>query len=188
VYLQLWVNDNARRNLEICQKYYAFARRGVHDVLYRSNELAFFAQRILPESCHTPFTANTARAFSQYVAEKVRLSKDCEPTRHVQFCSCDPMTLLLVNWRDSLFDGAASPLTYGFIDDNWIPGWDTWLAIVSLEGKPNDHALLCWVPVELCREVDSAITVDAARSLSWLAFDHAIKPFLVGWGKRWTPS
>ena len=174
--------------LEICRRYYAFSRTNRDDVLYRSNELSALAKQVLPESCHTPFTQNTAIAFSQYIAEKARLSSKCEPAPHVRFYFGDPLSLLLVNWRDSLFDGAGSPDTYGFIDDDWIPGWDTWLAIVSLEGKPNEHALLCWVPPELCREVDSAVAVDAAQCMSWLAHDRSSnKPILVGWGKRWSP-
>ena len=174
--------------LELCQKYHAVSQSHAQNFLYRSSELAALAKEILPDSCHTRFTQSTAAAFSQYNAEKARLSSECEPPRHISFFYGDPLSLLLVNWRDSLFDGAGSPETYGFIDDDWIPGWDTWLAIVSLEDKTHTHALLCWVPPELCREVDSAISLDAASCMSWLAFNDSANPILVGWGRRWVPS
>ncbi|ADB16925.1 hypothetical protein Psta_2254 [Pirellula staleyi DSM 6068] len=174
--------------LSICQSFYAYSAVNSSDNFYRSSELAALAKQVLPESCHTRFSRDIAKAFSQYTSEKSRLSSKSKPIQNVRFNSNDPLSLLLVNWRESLFDGAGSPETYGFIDDDWIPGWDTWLAIVSLNGKPNEHALLCWVPSELCREVDSAINLDAARCMSWLAYDHTNKPYLVGWGQRWKPS
>jgi hypothetical protein len=130
-----------------------------------------------------------AEAFSHYLATKAAILQAQAVKKEVRTNVSDPLSLLLVNWQSSLFDGVCSPETYGYLDEDCIPGWDTWLAIVELEKQQDGHALLCWVPPELCREVDSAIAVDAAQCMSWLAFDqHSKTPFVVGWGQRWVPS
>jgi hypothetical protein len=179
--------------LEVCQTYCTFSRKNVYaDVVafsYRSEALAESAQRVLPQSCHTPISATIAAAFSQYLATKVGILREHQAAGEVRINVGDPLSLLLVKWQDSLFDGVCSPETYGYIDQNCIPGWDTWLAIVSLKQEQDGQALLCWVPPELCRDVDSAIAVDAASCMSWLAFDrNSLQPFLVGWGQRWALS
>jgi len=176
-----------------CQQYCGFVRSNncadLSAVSYRSDALAESAHRVLPQSCHTPFSADVAEAFSQYLARKAKVLQDHKVEKGLRGSMWDPLSLLLVNWRNSLFDGACTPETYDYIDKDCIPGWDTWLAIVTLEQEQDGHALLCWVPPELCREVDSAIALDAASCMSWLAFDrHSNKPFVVGWGQRWAPS
>jgi hypothetical protein len=173
----------------ICQQYCALVRghncKDLSADSYRSVALAEVAQRVLPQSCHTPFSADMTETFSRYVERKALLLRENKWTKDISIV-IGPLSLLLLNWRDSLFDGACTPETYGYIDDDCIPGWDTWVTIVSLEKQ--QHALLCWVPADLCREVDSAIALDAANCMSWLTFDrHSNKPFLVGWGKRWEP-
>jgi hypothetical protein len=178
--------------LEVCQTYCALSRNNacadVTAASYRSDALAESTQRVLPQSCHTPFSAGMAEAFCQYLAKKVAIIREHKVARKVETCVLDPLSLLLVRWRDSLFDGACTPLTHGYIDEDGIPGWDTWVAIVSLEREQDGHAMLCWVPPELCREVDSAVAIDAASSMSWLAFDrHSMRPFIVGWGQPWIP-
>jgi hypothetical protein len=178
--------------LEVCQTYCTFSRKSFYADLvarsYRSDALAESAQHVLPQSCHTPISAAIA-AFSQYLETKVGILREHQAAGEVRINVQDPLSLLLVKWQDSLFDGVCSPETYGYIDQDCIPGWDTWLAIVSLKQELDGHALLCWVPPELCRDVDSAIAVDAASCMSWLAFDRdSLQPFIIGWGQRWTSS
>jgi hypothetical protein len=127
-------------------------------------------------------------AFSYYLATKAALLQE-QPAKEARTNLFDPLSLLLVNWQSSLFDGACTPETHGYIDADCIPGWDTWVAIVELERQQDGQALLCWIPPELCRGVDSAIALDAASCMSWLTFDrHSKKPLILGWGQRWEPS
>lgn len=173
--------------VQVCQRYCASLGAGTAP-LFRSDALASSARRVLPDSCHTPFSAGMVEAFSEYRTKKVALLHD-QALREVRTNLFDPLSLLLVNWRSSLFDGACTPETQGYIDADCIPGWDTWVAMVELERQQDGHGLLCWVPPQLCREVDSAIALDAASCMSWLTFDqHSQKPLIVGWGQRWGPS
>ncbi|MGF1579782.1 MAG: hypothetical protein ACFCD0_10500 [Gemmataceae bacterium] len=153
---------------------------------YRSGVLNEAAQQVFPQSCHTPFSTGMAEAFSQYLCKRITLVSERELLKEVRVNVGDPLALLLVNWRLSLFDGACSPETYDYLDHDCMPGWDTWLGIVKLDQEEDAAALLCWIPSELCREVDSAIAVDAAACMSWLSFDlHYGHPQIVGWGQRW---
>jgi len=77
-------------------------------------------------------------------------------------------SLLAFRWRSSLFDGAATPLTSGFLNDDYMPPWDTWLHTLCIPDLDDDPCcLISWVPSFLTAEVDSAMFVDPARSLSW---------------------
>lgn len=156
-------------------------------ILYRSKSLEEAARAVFPRSCHTLYSLDLLRAFDAYLEKKKSLLSADVCAKEAGVTIGDPLSLLLVNWRESLFDGACSAETFGFLDDDCMPGWDTWVAIVTLEEYKDAHALLCWVPPEVCREVDSAIAVDAASCMSWLAFDDQNRPLLVGWGHRWTP-
>ena len=179
--------------LEACQTYCAFSRNkkpctALTADSYRSDAFGELAQRVLPQSCHTPFSSGMAEAFSGLLGQKVMILRDQEAASRVRVNVGYPLSLLLVRWRDSMFDGACAPETYGYINEDGIPGWDTWVAIVSLAREQEGYALLCWVPPELCRDVDSAIALDAAASMSWLAFDRHCRPLIVGWGRRWEPA
>jgi hypothetical protein len=90
--------------------------------------------------------------------------------------------LLVVNWRESLFDGACSPITHGFLDDDCMPGWDTWVRIVSLDESQIAHGLVCWIPTELVPAVNDAILIDAAQCMSWLQQDANGMLIAAGWG------
>ncbi len=167
-----------------CQRYCASLGANAAP-LFRSDALVESARRVFPLSCHTPYSTNMADAFSDYLATKVELLQG-RAVKEVRIDLGYPLSLLLVNWRLSLFDGACTQETYGYLDGDCIPGWDTWVAIVELGKQREGHALVCWVPPEVCREVDNAIALDAAGCLSWLAFDpSSMKPLIVGWGQRW---
>lgn len=156
------------------------------DPTFRSGRLAESARRVLPQSCHTRYSPEVALAFDQFNHTRLEWLKEGGFLDNVSIKSVE-VPLLVVNWSESLFDGACSPLTHGFIDNDCIPGWDTWVCLISLEDK-SGHALVCWIPPELFQAVDDAITVDAARCMSWLTFDqHSKKPLILGWGKRWGP-
>jgi len=173
--------------VQVCQRYCAIL--GVDATpLFRSDALAQPARRVLPDSCHTPFSAGMVEAFSEYLSKKATILQD-QVTIETRTNLFAPLSLLLVRWRDSLFDGACTPETDGYIDTDCIPGWDTWVTIVELERQQDGHGLLCWVPPQLCREVDDAIAIDAASCMSWLTFDqNSKKPLILGWGQRWGAS
>jgi hypothetical protein len=83
--------------------------------------------------------------------------------------------ILAFNPEQNFFDGAAVPVTEGFIDDGYIAAWDTWIMWVTddeCNGDPLpwytcDSYLLCWIPEVLVDSVDDAIAVDPGSSLLW---------------------
>jgi hypothetical protein len=105
---------------------------------FRSDALSGVARRVFPQSCHTPFSPEMAMAFSDYLTAKLRLVRPQVPF-NIRTNLFDPLSLLLVNWRSSLFDGVCTPETYGYIDKDCIPGWDTWVTIVELTGQQDGH-------------------------------------------------
>ena len=153
---------------------------------FRSERLAELSRCVLPNLCHTQYSSEVALAFDQFNHKRLELLLESGLLSYDSGVSIE-VPLLLVNWRDSLFDGACSPLTHDYIDNNCIPGWDTWVCLITLEDN-SGHALVCWISPELFQAVDDAILVDAARCMSWLTFDqHSKKPLILGWGKRWEP-
>jgi hypothetical protein len=156
------------------------------DPIFRSERLAELARRVLPNSCHTQYSPEVALAFDHFNHKRLEWLTEASFLNNVSGVSIE-VPLLVVNWSDSLFDGACSPLTHGYIDNKCIPGWDTWVCLITLEDNSR-HALVCWISPELFQAVDDAILVDAARCMSWLTFDqHSKKPLILGWGKRWEP-
>lgn len=81
-----------------------------------------------------------------------------------------PRALLIVDPDASLSDGAARVASSGYIDDNNIPPWDTWLIVMP--PPPNSSGspcLLCWVPEWAAGLVDAGIVVNPEQCLSWTA-------------------
>jgi hypothetical protein len=105
----------------------------------------------------------------------------CSPYKEISRAK----SLLVTDWRRSLFDGVLSIETLGFFDEDGMPPWDTWLALLKVEESLGKHCLLSWVPSEVSDLVDMAIPIDAAMCLSWLCFGQADKLWLNGWGKHW---
>jgi len=132
---------------------------------FRSNSLGALAAAVFPDSCHTRFSPNLIRHFQRFTTERQRLAADIATNPEAEYHR--DQSLLIVNWEASLFDGAVVPETRGFIDDDYIPGWDSWLSIVPIHAEYETHGLLCWVPQSLADEVDSAIRIDPACCMAW---------------------
>lgn len=62
--------------------------------------------------------------------------------------------------RDSLFHGSSPPECDGFIDEDEIPPWDTWIVLAG-------NVLLSWVPASMVAGVDSAIRCNPEESIRW---------------------
>ena len=136
---------------------------------FRSHELEEMACRAFPESCHSHFSRAMSDQFNDIHAKREEIisnQKAHSPTR-----LDEGGRLLLVNWRESLFDGACAPITDGFLDDDCMPGWDTWVRVVSLDESQVIHGLVCWIPSELVPAVNDALLIDAAQCMSWLRQD-----------------
>lgn len=150
---------------------------------FRSSTLAAHAARAFPDSCHTKYSAKMADAFAEFtrhrtsqVTTAIQDNAAAELTR--------PRSLLAFNWRSSLFDGAATPQTLGFLNDDYMPPWDTWLHIVCISELDYDpYCLISWVPQSLAGEINSGIVVDPAESLSWCTVSPTGTIILHGWGK-----
>jgi len=148
---------------------------------FRSHELEGNARKAFPESCHSHFSHGMLQQLDELHAKRKLIAKDQK--RHSQESLDESGRLLLVNWRDSLFDGACSPITHDFLDDDCMPGWDTWVRIVSLDESQDAHGLVCWIPSELVPWVNDAILIDAAQCMSWIKQDNKGMLIGVGWGK-----
>ena len=62
--------------------------------------------------------------------------------------------------RDSLFHGSSPPECDGFIDEDEIPPWGTWIVFAG-------EMLLSWVPAVMVAGVDSAIRCNPEESIRW---------------------
>jgi hypothetical protein len=74
----------------------------------------------------------------------------------------------------TLQDGAANVATNGFLDDDNIPPWDTWIWYVTNDPVSNlewwrgcDSYLLSWVPDSLIEVVASGIRVNPEKCVRW---------------------
>jgi hypothetical protein len=96
-----------------------------------------------------------------------------------------PKSLIVLDWSSSLFDGAATPETHGFLDEYCIPPWDTWLGLGKVEGAYASNCLTSWVPNWMSDGMDSGIAVDPASCLSWCSVSPDGKLQCRAWGMRW---
>ncbi|MEF2277721.1 hypothetical protein V3W47_05365 [Deinococcus sp. YIM 134068] len=96
-----------------------------------------------------------------------------------------PRALLIVDPDSSLSDGAARVASSGYIDDNNIPPWDTWLMVVPpLLASSGSSGLLCWVPEWAADLINEGIYVNPEACLSWAEMQGETLTFL-GWGEEW---
>jgi hypothetical protein len=68
--------------------------------------------------------------------------------------------------------GEGNPVSDGVIDAAFLPPWDTWFALLTLDPKiefSTLHLLLAWIPLELTHKVQRAIDVSASQALAWLS-------------------
>lgn len=152
---------------------------------FRSSELRVEANLVFPDSCHTPFSPQLARRFDDFLRKRAALSTTQLANRVVLSETTRDRSLLITDWNASLFDGALTPETEGFIDEYCMPPWDTWVALVRSPGSIGEACLLSWIPPWMSDKVDFGIEVDAAECLSWLRLAGDVKPILTGWGVRW---
>ncbi|MSR56136.1 MAG: hypothetical protein EXS05_00445 [Planctomycetaceae bacterium] len=168
--------------------------RNVSEV-FRSPELSESAQQVFPDSCHTRFSDSIVIAFNEFLARRRELTIARPRSTLNTVFGCGPgvatrelvrqKSLLVTDWTASLFDGALSPETEGFIDESAMPPWDTWLCLLQVSDSHGQVCLLSWVPHWLADKVDFAIRVDAAECLSWLIVGDNEELQLHGWGKCW---
>lgn len=68
--------------------------------------------------------------------------------------------------QDSLFHASSPPMSQGFIDDDEIAPWDTWIEAV-------DGHVLTWVPSVFVSLVGDAIMVNPEECIRWASdWDH----------------
>jgi hypothetical protein len=157
--------------------------------VFRSKPLQEAAHKVFPFSCHTPFSQSLVDEFDRFL----RLRSQLNPPAHVTGEDVirelrRPRSLLLTDWSSSLFDGALVPETRGFIDDDCMPPWDTWIALVHAPDSHGLASLLSWVPHWLAEEMDFAIQMDAASCLSWAVLQEDGILLVNGWGEGWKPA
>lgn len=70
--------------------------------------------------------------------------------------------------QDSLFHASSPPMSQGYIDDDEIAPWDTW--ITALDGH-----VLTWVPSPFVPLVSDAILVNPEECIRWASdWDHPV--------------
>lgn len=157
---------------------------GVKLSKFRSADLKSYAQQVFPESCHTSFSESVEGAFEGFVDARRKLVGGELPfEERITAELSRPKSILVVDWESSLFDGAVTPETEGFIDDDCMPGWDSWLALADVPSSHGKKCLICWIPEELSEKVNFGIEVDAASCMSWLSVTRNGGMSLVGWGR-----
>ena len=152
----------------------------ITDRRFRSPELEGNAHQAFPDSCHSQFSRAMLQQLDEIHAKRKLIASD--QRGHSPATLDEGGRLLLVNWRESLFDGACSPITDGFLDEDCMPGWDTWVRVVSLDESQAAHALVCWIPSELVPAVNGALMIDAAQCMSWLRQESNGMLATAGWG------
>lgn len=152
----------------------------------RSQQLESLAKRVFPDSCHTTFSNELEMQFERFLRKRETLSQSKHlPAETVVDELKRGRSLLLTDWEASLFDGALTPDTDGFMDDDAMPPWDTWCALVKTKESVGEVCLLSWVPCWMSDKIDVAIQIDAAESLSWVKIFGEAKPEVTGWGMKW---
>lgn len=148
---------------------------------FRSQALENFARSAFPRSCRSPYSNEMVQQLDQMHAVRRMTATDCGEAPADR--SPQKGRLLIVNWRNSLFDGACRPISHGFLNEDCLPGWDTWLCIASLNNQRSEFGLVCWIPASIVELANDAVTIDAARCMSWLTADGD-RLSLSGWGVR----
>jgi hypothetical protein len=159
--------------------------------IFRSEALADAARKVLPESCHTKSDAKVEQAFCAFQDLRKSLlgcggRKELQET-HIANEILRPKSLLITDWAASLFDGAVAVETSNFIDEDYIPPWDTWVGIVTLESVSSRMTLVSWVPWWLSDKMDEALGFDPAECQSWVRVGHGGRLLVNGCGQAAQP-
>ncbi|MEZ6101720.1 MAG: hypothetical protein R3E01_22530 [Pirellulaceae bacterium] len=153
-------------------------------ITFRSRELATAAQRVFPESCFTNFSQQVVDRFREFTDERESLITAPLSVINAEFHR--PRSLLMFKWQCSLFDGAATIASLGFLNDDYMPPWDTWLQIVETTSEePESCVLISWVPEPIGPYVNAGIIADPAESMSWCSLSSAGRIVPHGWGQPW---
>lgn len=147
----------------------------------RSERLKASAELVFPQSCHTQFSNEMYCSFDGFHQDRISHTDVDKGDQCIATSQETPPRLLMVDWQRSLFDGACTPMTNGFLNDDCMPGWDSWIGLVSLAEAEGGHGLLCWVPGKLVEGVNDALTIDAAECMSWVRESEA-GISVIGWG------
>ncbi len=150
---------------------------------FRSDYLKTQANKAFPKSCHTTYSELVQQGVQGLLdARRGRVEGKLVTSDEVDKELHRSNSLLVVDWESSLFDGAVTPETDGFIDDYCMPGWDSWLGLAEADSSHGEKCLVCWVPEHLSARVNFGIEVDAASCMSWLRHSEVGKLELIGWG------
>jgi hypothetical protein len=153
---------------------------------FRSQEFEDAANDVFPTSCHTSFTSSLVTAFDKFLDVRKRaVLKNRIGDEEIRRELSRSKSLLVTDWSASLFDAVMTPETDGFIDKEGMPPWDTWICLIEAADSHGIACLLSWVPSWLAENMDSAIRVDAASSLSWIVVSEEGNLQLNGWGQAW---
>jgi hypothetical protein len=158
------------------------------DKIFRSEPLAHAAHLVFPDSCHTEASTALIKTFVDFTDVRNRLLqqqgiRNQSPDLDVLGELLRPRSLLVTCWRRSLFDGAVSGATNDFTDQDGMPPWDTWIALVEDTNSAHMSSLLSYIPRWLSDDMEEGILVDAAECMSWLRVDKNNDLILNGWGK-----
>lgn len=153
---------------------------------FRNANLSMAARVVFPDSCHTVISDQLRIRFDAFVATRDAIAlHNAMSSEWLQFELSRPKAFLVTDFAKSLFDGAVTPETDGFIDDDCMPPWDCWIDLLEVTNSYGHTCLVSWIPEWLSEKVDFGILVDAAECMSWLRVDSNLNYSLVGWGKRW---
>ena len=79
--------------------------------------------------------------------------------------------ILVYGPDEEMSDGAAEIESFGYLDINNCPPWDTWIALTEFADAKRGRAahLFSWVPPGFVPLVQDGIDADPVDSISWLA-------------------
>lgn len=138
--------------------------------VYRSDELAVSAHKVLPQILSTKQTLE--KDFDKFLEQRRKYTSKLTKISDEEIKQelNREKSLLLCGCNQSITDGASEFASCGFIDIEDISPWDTWLDIGRLKNtkyKEYDTYLLSWVPKWATKYVDEAVWANAVDMLSW---------------------
>ena len=77
--------------------------------------------------------------------------------------------LLICYPERSVWDGAAEPVSEGFIDEDDMPPWDTWCYYGTENETHIVPFIVAWVPPEFINLAQKAVDYNPVASIKWAA-------------------